>query len=222
MQTPRPIPRATTSDAVATRVRHLIVTAALAPGERINEVRLSVHLGVSRTPLREALNRLAAEGALTSVTNQGYFVRPLTLDEFEQVYDIRPLLDPEALRLAGLPAARRLTRLKALNRKLADATTADDAIAADDEWHLELLADCPNRVLVEMIQGLMLRTRRYELALMRETRQVLRATQDHDQVHKALADGDLERACAALKHNLQSGRAPIVNWLTARQTKTES
>jgi DNA-binding GntR family transcriptional regulator len=218
MQPIERIQRATTSETVTAKVRQLIIDGELAGGERINEVRLSTALGVSRTPLREALNRLASEGALMSSPNLGYFVRPLTLEEFGQVYDIRPILDPEAMRLAGIPGPRRIARLKSLNRKLAQAAMPDDAVALDDEWHLELLADCPNRVLVEMIEGLMLRTRRYELALMRETQQVLRATADHDLVHKALAAGDIEAAAAALKHNLQSGRGPIIAWLAARQT----
>jgi DNA-binding GntR family transcriptional regulator len=92
------------SHTVATRLRHLIVDGQLAAGQRINEVHLSQQLGVSRTPLREALARLAQEGALRSVPRIGYFVRPLAIDEFEQLYDIRPILDPEALRLTGLPS----------------------------------------------------------------------------------------------------------------------
>src|ERR1051326_4332406 len=106
------------SDALADELRHRIVDGRLPAGERINEVHLSAALGVSRTPLREALNRLAQEGALINRPRIGYSVRPLTLEEFEQLYDIRPLLDPEALRLTGLPSAERLKRLRALNRKI--------------------------------------------------------------------------------------------------------
>jgi DNA-binding GntR family transcriptional regulator len=204
------------SDAVAAELRHRIVDGRLPAGERINEVRLSQQLGVSRTPVREALSRLAAEGALTSVPRFGYFVRPLTLEEFEQIYDIRPILDPEALRLAGIPPPKRMERLEKLNRKLAAARDPETAIALDDEWHLDLLADCPNRVLVELIENIILRTRRYEIALMRETHNVLRASEDHARILAALRGGDLAAACAALKHNMQSGRAPILEWLVAR------
>lgn len=212
----RALKRENVSDAVVGAVRAMIVEGRLAGGERINEVRLSAALGVSRTPLREALGRLAAEGALDQSPSLGWFVRPLTVEEFDQLYDIRPLLDPEALRLAGLPTPLRLVRLRALNLELAEARDPEAAIAIDDAWHLELIAACPNRVLVEMIEGVMRRTRRYELALMRETRQVLRATQDHEVIQAALLAGDLEGACAALKHNMQSGKAPIIDWLNAR------
>ena len=217
MQNTLAVSRDNISDAVAGELREMIVDGRLPAGERINEVRLSEWLGVSRTPLREALNRLSAEGALTSTPRLGYFVRPLTLEEFEQIYDIRPILDPEALRLAGLPPPERIERLEELNRELAAVRDPEQAIALDDAWHMELLDDCPNRVLVELIQNMMQRTRRYELALMRETRNVIRTTEDHGRILAALRDKDLSAACAALKHNMQSGRASIVEWLVARE-----
>jgi DNA-binding GntR family transcriptional regulator len=211
-----PLRRLNTSETVAAALRAMIMDGRLAPGERINEVRLSEALGVSRTPLREALNRLASEGAVSSAPAIGYSVRPLSVEEFEQVYDIRPLLDPEALRLAGLPTAARLAKLEVLNRRFASAGDAEDAISRDDEWHLELIAACPNRVLVELIENMMLRTRRYEAALLREQPNRLRASDDHDRILAALRAGDLEAACAALRTNMQSGREPILDWLRSR------
>lgn len=104
------------SDSVAAEVRKMVVDGRLPEGERINEVHLSQQLGVSRTPLREALAGLTHEGALKNVPRIGYFVRALTLAEFEQIYAIRPLLDPEALRLAGIPSRERLTRLRKMAR----------------------------------------------------------------------------------------------------------
>jgi DNA-binding GntR family transcriptional regulator len=205
------------SDTAADALRTMIVDGRLPAGERINEVHLSQKLGVSRTPLREALSRLATEGALNNIPRLGFFVRPLTLEEFEQIYDIRPILDPEALRLAGIPDTKRIDKLERLNRKLAAAPSAEAAIALDDEWHLALLAQCPNRVLVEFIENMIRRTRRYEIALMREAPNVRRASDDHAQILAALRRNDLPAACAALKHNMQSGRAPIVKWLKARE-----
>jgi DNA-binding GntR family transcriptional regulator len=207
------------SDSVATKLRHMIIDGSLPPGERINEVHLSQRLAVSRTPLREALARLAQEGALRSLPRIGYFVRPLTLEEFEQLYAIRPILDPEALRLAGVPAPKRIDRLETLNRKLARARDPETAIELDDEWHFELLAGCPNRVLIELIENIVLRTRRYETALMRETRNVMRATEDHEAILAALRDSDLKAACAALRRNMESAREPIVAWLSVRESK---
>jgi DNA-binding GntR family transcriptional regulator len=207
--------RGNISEAAADAVRTMIVDGRLVAGARINEVHLAQQLGVSRTPLREALSGLLAEGALIARPRLGYFVRPLTLEEFEQIYDIRPLLDPEALRLAGIPNQKRIARLEKLNVDLA-RTKGARAIEIDDAWHIELISACPNKVLIEMIENMITRTRRYELALMREQKHVGVATQDHDRIIAALKAGDLAAACAALKQNMQSGREPIVAWLKNR------
>jgi DNA-binding GntR family transcriptional regulator len=205
------------SDSVAVELRNMIVDGRLPAGERINEVHLSQQLGVSRTPLREALARLAQEGALRQVARIGYFVRPLTLKEFEQIYGIRPLLDPEALRLAGLPSPDRLDRLRVINDQIRSERDADRVIDLDDGWHLELIADCPNRVLIDLIQQFSHRTRRYELALKRERRNVDLSVEDHERILHALTNGDLEAACAELKQSMLTGRRPIVEWLTERE-----
>jgi len=206
------------SDALVIELRNMIVDGRLPAGERINEVHLAQALGVSRTPLREALARLTHEGALRAVPRIGHFVRPLTLEEFQQIYPIRPLLDPEALRLAGLPSPDRLRRLRELNHEIEAAPDADAVIALDDAWHLELVAGCPNRVLVDLIEQFIQRTRRYEIALMRERGNVAVATSTHAAIIAELEAGDLDAACALLRANLQSGNEPIVEWLRARET----
>ena len=207
------IQRESTSDAVAAAVRRMIVDGELEPGERINEVHLSQRLGVSRTPLREALTRLTHEGALDAIPHIGHFVRPLSADELEQIYQIRPLLDPEALRMAGLPDRKKLERLRALNDSIAAAKNSDDVIDADNEWHLQLVSDCPNHILLDLIKQFMRRTHRYEMALMRERGNVVNATSNHRSILAALKRHDLESACSALRANLESGHAPIVSWL---------
>lgn len=213
------IPRDTISDALTAAIRNMIVDGRLPEGARINEVHLARALGVSRTPLREALAKLSQEGALSSTPRIGYAVRPLTLEELDQLYDIRPLLDPEALRLAGLPSPAKLEQLRALNTRIERARNADAAIALDDEWHMALIADCPNTVLLDLIAQFICRTRRYELALMRARGNVLAAGMDHRAVMAALKRRDLTGACAALKKNMQTGKAPIMTWLKDRVMK---
>jgi DNA-binding GntR family transcriptional regulator len=211
-----------TSDTVAASVRRMIVQGDLAEGERINEVRLAGRLNVSRTPLREALNRLMAEGALVSAPARGYSVKPLTLGELESIYAIRPILDPAALRLAGLPSPERLARLRSLNERIEASRNAERAIDLDDVWHSELIGACPNPVLLELIAQFMLRTRRYEFGLMRERREVLATGVNHRAIMAALRRRDLNAACDALRDNLERGREPLRVWLKERTAKASS
>jgi len=205
------------SETLVVTLRQMIVDGRLPAGERLNEVHLAASLGVSRTPLREALGRLAAEDALSSSPRIGYSVRPLTAEEFQQIYPIRAILDPEALRLSGVPPPRRMARLAELNRKILEANDSEDVITLDDEWHLALVSDCPNRVLIGLIEQFMRRTRRYETALMRERSNVRGAADDHRKILAALRAHDLGRACAALRRNLQSGIGHVLTWLKARE-----
>lgn len=217
MQSVMPLPYSNLSEEVADALRNMIVDGRLAAGERINEVHLSQRLGVSRTPLREALARLAREETLTSVPRIGWFVKPLSVDEFDQLYAIRPLLDPEALRLAGLPPSERIERLEKLNGQIAAADDADQIIALDDEFHLLLISACPNQILLDLIRDIIRRTRRYEVALMRDRANVAVATDNHRAILAALRRRDLEGAVTALRHNLQTGYEPIRAWLEERE-----
>jgi DNA-binding GntR family transcriptional regulator len=221
MQAVRPLKRSTTSDTVAGRLRAMVVDGGLPEGERINEVHLAARLGVSRTPLREALNRLASEGALTSTPSIGYAVKPLTLGEFEPLYGMRPILEPAALRLAGLPSAEKIARLRALNDQIEAARDTERAMALDDAWHTALVEDCPNPLLLAEIAKYTRLTRRYEIALMRERREVLLAGANHRAVLAALRRRDLDGACGALRHNLLRGAAPLRAWLQDREIRKD-
>ena len=207
-------PRSNLSEQIRSLIRERIVNGQLAPNSRVNEVHLAEELQVSRTPVREALMGLVAEGALTSTPGRGVFVRPLSVEEFRHLYPIRGLLDPEALRLSGLPSPQRLARLKALNERMRREQDVEERIRLDDAWHFELLADCPNPVLLELIRQFMARTRRYELAFYRDERNLEISTGDHARVIAAAERGDLEATVEALKINLTSGIEPILAWLT--------
>ena len=219
MQSVGTLDRRNISEELANTIRKLIVDGRIPAGSRINEVHLARDLGVSRTPLREAIARLEREDTLVVVPRVGAFVKPLTVEEFEQIYPIRALLDPEALRLAGLPSRQHIHRLERLNALIGAATDPDAIIALDDEWHLLLIEGCPNKVLIELIQKFMRRTRRYELALMRERKQVDVATDTHSEIIAALRRGELEAAAGILKHNLDTGGEPIRRWLLGREAQ---
>lgn len=87
-------------DAVLTELRNMIGAGKLAPGQQIVQESLSTTLGVSRVPIREALRVLEGEGQVVHMPNRGYFVANLSVEDFEEVYRIRALLEEEAIRVA--------------------------------------------------------------------------------------------------------------------------
>ncbi|MCA9727864.1 MAG: GntR family transcriptional regulator [Candidatus Eisenbacteria bacterium] len=207
---------------IAAELREWIFDGRLPAGGRINEVRLAASLGVSRTPLREALAGLTREGALLAVPRKGLSVRELTAAEARDIYPIRSYLDPEALRLSGLPPADGIARLVSLHEELASATDVRRAIELDDEWHRVLWADCPNPVLVELIEQFMLRTHRYELAAMRERRVLRKSSGSKAAIVDALRNADLPQACQLLRQSLERGVIPVLEWLEQRNADAGS
>ncbi len=207
--------RETLSGELADSIRNMILEGSIPPG-RVNEVHLASELGVSRTPLREALMRLVSEGAVTTIPRRGFYVTPLTECELDQLYPLRAILDSAALRLAGLPSDKRLQRLRKMNGQLAAARTAAEAVRLDDEWHFELLADA-NPILLGFIHQLVWRTRRYELGLMKSAANVVRAVAEHEAIISALEGADLEHACSGLALNMSTGKERILDWLRGEE-----
>ena len=210
-------PRPNISDELANMLRDMIFDGHLDSGQRINEVQLSAKLGVSRTPLREALSMLVAEEAIDSIPRRGFFVRDLTAQEFEEIYPIRGFLDPEALMLSGIPSKESFARLEGINEKMRATKNMKDRVTLDDQWHLELISSCQNQVLIDLIRLFMRRFRRYGLAFFREKKIIVIANREHIEIIRALKRGDMNRACKWLRRNLTSNKQPILEWLEERQ-----
>ena len=204
------------SEELANTLRDMIFGGQLADGARINEVHLSARLGVSRTPLREALATLVAEEALVSVPRRGFFVRELTKKEFEDLYAIRSLLEPPALRLSGFPSKDSFARLERINEKMRATDNTKDRTTLDQQWHLQLISNCENQVLIDLIMLFMRRFRRYGLAFARERKVIAAANREHIKIINALKHRDMAAASDWLRRNLTSNKAPILEWLEQR------
>lgn len=130
------------ADRVYDAVKSMAVRYEIRPGERINEGELARRLNVSRTPLREALNRLATEGFLTTTPNKGFFARPLDAGRVFDLYEVRCALEAGIVRLAcerATPDA--LDALEAMVLRHKDEpedTAATRLLHLDEAFHEEL------------------------------------------------------------------------------------
>ena len=201
---------------VLASLRRLISNGEIRPGEKLSEVALAERLDVSRTPVREALGQLIGDGLAIQIPRRGFFVSELSRREIEDLYLIRQLLDPEALRLAGVPDGPHLERLIRDNEVMAHESDPASLIDLDDRWHLDLIAGCPNEVLLGLIRQFMARTRRYELLYMSDRGQASVAVETHRAILNRLAEGELEGACALLRRNMTEAIDPLVEWVESR------
>ena len=213
--------RANLATEVADTLRQKVLDTTLRAGARINEVELAHELNVSRTPVREALATLTAEGLVENRPRRGFFVRELAPDEIAEVYSIRDILDPAALQLGGLPDAARLDRLESLNAMILEARQDPErVIDLDNAWHLELLNGCPNQILMDLIRQFMRRTRPLERAWLAGISSVDRMAADHARILDALRAGDLAGGVVALRDNMLAGRQAVLEWINSRAGMT--
>jgi len=141
---------------VAERLRERIVSHAMAPGSWIDEQALTAELGISRTPLREALKVLAAEGLVTMKLRRGAYVTEVSERDLSEVFHLLALLESDAAAVvAGQASDDEIAELAALHQRL-EATVADrDAFfAANEAFHMRLLDIAGNRWRNQMVADL--------------------------------------------------------------------
>ena len=127
----------------------------LLPGQRLREIEIADRLGISRTPVREAIRQLENDGLIVHLPRQGATVRALDYAEIMELYDMRTVLEGTAARLAARSASDvELAELRAINRDLERTGHGRDAFELNRQFHLTLLDAARNRFLVKATSAL--------------------------------------------------------------------
>lgn len=194
-----------------------IVEGEIPPGTRLVESRLAEQLGVSRTPVREALFRLHQEGFVLTSAGRGFSVKPLDDKEARELFPILSALEALALSMAGPLLVLDVEALGEANRALAKlARKPLQAIEADTAFHELLLRRCPNSSLLEMIDGVRRRLLRYEYVYMADETLIHVSMAQHDAIIECISKCDFEGAAKALDTNYESGKALVLSKLRRR------
>ncbi len=150
-------PPAALPDRIYATLKHRILTCAMAPGARIVEKDLCGEIGVSRTPLREALNRLALETLVILIPYRGYGVAPLSVDSFRDLCEVRRMLEAESAALAAERATaddvRRLDELAETRYTRGDRRTYEKYLRANSAFHLALVRATHNARLEAIVMS---------------------------------------------------------------------
>jgi DNA-binding GntR family transcriptional regulator len=204
-------------EAVYERVVSLIRSGEFLPGDAVTEARLSRSLQVSRTPVREALLRLQAEGVLQSALARGFTIRPLIRSEAAQLYPILAVLEGLAVRSIGSLSAATTETLRATAEELRRCRDPVKRRQLDTTFHATIVAAAGNRHLTELTEQLRTSLSRYELAYMRETPDRRHADRQHEDVVGAMTSGELDRAADLLTGHWHDGMQRILKWMDARE-----
>lgn len=154
--------RQTVTGVTTERLRRLILSGELSAGETLRQDELSAQLGVSRTPLREAIITLQAEGLVVSHPHKGAVVYKPTADELKSIYEVRALLEPQAARIAARNMTpERLAEIESVITRLNQETSPWELIRLNHDFRETLYAATGNKHLVDMIRNLTLRADPY-------------------------------------------------------------
>ena len=198
-------------DVVFNTLRQAILTGELKPGERLMEIHLADRLGVSRTPIREALRRLEQERLIRD-SGKGSVVLGITLEDLEDIMDIR-------LRCEGLAAfyaaknrteadAKRLQQLCDLQDFYFEKGDFDHLRQIDDEFHESIYEISGRTVLMDTLRPLHRKTQRYRRNSLASRRQ--KSIDEHKAIGHAICDGNAELAQQLVSQHIANAKITMI------------
>lgn len=201
-----PVNRQSTAEMIADRLREAIMRGGLAPGDQLGEAELATRFGVSRGPVREAMQRLVSEGLATSIRNRGIFVVDLTLDDLVDIYRARSALEGGALTL--ILDGRREIAYQALEPSVTamlahaeqgDATAVSDA---DHAFHEALVESSGSPRLMRAARTLLIETRMCLGALQTTYPDLREQAREHIELREAIGSAPATTAHAMLAEHM--------------------
>jgi DNA-binding GntR family transcriptional regulator len=200
------------AERVYRELREMAITFEIRPGQRLNEIALAKHLGVSRTPLREAFNRLSSEGFLTFSANQGFFRKSLDVKEIFDLYEFRQKLEAVAVRLAVERAAPEqlavIDKFLEQSAKEVPTRTTSEMVTLDEAFHEQVMALCGNEEMLHSLKNINGRIRYVRWVDMDGRRSVTQG--QHKAILKKLRDRDADGAASLMSDHIAQRRESIV------------
>jgi DNA-binding GntR family transcriptional regulator len=197
-------------DGAARLIRARIITGELVAGKLYSIGSIATQLGVSVTPVREAILDLAKEELVELVRNRGFRIRTLTDDDLDAVVRIRSMLEAPTMRdLAAVRPTLDLSDLRTLARQTEQYAVAGDMvafIAHDHDLHLSLLSRAGNRYLVEIVARLRNQTRLHGLQQMVGSPDLIDSAREHEKLLDAIEAGDADGAELLMAQHLRHAR----------------
>ena len=212
-------------DVVFNTLRQAILTGELKPGERLMEIHLANRLGVSRTPIREAIRKLELEGLVTMIPRRGAEVAQITEKSMKDVLEVRRTLDALSAELAceRISAEEEEALKKAcLNFEAAVKTKDTKAIAkADVAIHDIIAAATGNQRLIQLINNLAEQMYRYRFEYIKDATQHERIIEEHRIIYESIVKKDKEAAAEMAKTHIDNQEKAVIARIRMEQSNTK-
>ena len=212
-------------DVVFNTLREAILKGDLEPGERLMEIALANRLGVSRTPIREAIRKLELEGLVVMIPRRGAQVASITKKDLQDVLEVRSSLEVLATELACERInAEQLDALKgALNRFEEVLGSGDVSVIAraDVDFHDVIFSATGNARLVQILNNLREQMYRYRLEYLKDFSSHARLLEEHRQLMEAIAARDQKNAAMIIKAHIENQEISVIRNLSKSEKENE-
>ena len=190
----------------------------LAPGARLRETELAERFGISRTPIREAIRQLEADGLVVHMPRQGATIRVLDYSEVMELYEMRAVLEGTAARLAARAASDlELDELETLNSELSQAVDVRTAYELNRQFHMTLLDAAKNRYLIKSVNALQKTLLIIGTSTLAEADRAQQAVKEHADLLVALKARDGVRAEELMRAHIEAAHRVRLKALRARE-----
>ena len=182
-----------------------------APGNILNEAQIASELGISRTPVREAISLLENEGYLKVIPKKGIYVTDILLKDVMQIFQVRMEIEPICIKMAGpnIP----IEELVEWREKFkTESNNSIDDIERDTRMHMFIIEHCNNDYLVDMMKKVFEKNLRIVIASQQNVGHIHEACDEHIEVLSALIDQDLDRASDLMRQHLGNCRRFAVDF----------
>ena len=204
-------------DIVFKTLREAIITGELKPGERLMEIKLANELGVSRTPVREAIRKLELEGLVIMAARKGAEVAPINEKDLKEVLEIRKSLESLACELACRNVkASDIRKLRSINQEINQAIEAEEIeqiTQKDVEFHEIINQLTENQRLIQMLHQLKEHIFRYRFEYIKEMENKQTIVEEHGRIIDALAEKNPKKASSEIEQHIETQERYILNTL---------
>lgn len=204
-------------------LRDDICQGVYAPGIRLQEVELAENLNVSRSPVREALRQLAADGLLLEIPNKGVYIKEFTVKDIEEIYDLRVMLESYGiLHSDGHITSMRRERLLGLLTEMENYLEKGDLrsyTSVDERLHNHIVHLGDNSLINDTYDRVRSMNQQFRILSLMDEQRFRESMEEHREIVHALVTGDLAKADEVNHHHLELARQAILRRMRAEKNE---
>jgi len=192
------------------QLKKMIITGEFKPGEIIEEKKIIEFFNVSRTPVKDALNILEAQGWIEFLSRKGIKIPEIKLDEIRDIFQVRYEIEPLLLKIGFYNIDRiKIRVIKERIQSRMEEENYKELSTLDDEFHDLILNTSANKIFIELLENIYEKTQRIRGMSYLDKEDTMASAKDHILIIDYIMEGDLENSCKSLKNHIEQNQIQL-------------